>query len=492
MISYLIVDDEYPIREWLVFTIKQNCPDVLVESADNGAEALIKLQSKQYDFLFTDIRMPKLNGLELLQSVQTISPSTKVIVLSSYDDYNYVRHAFKHFALDYLLKAEITEDQLVQMITQQQNLLKNTNTKQDIQNLIIKYINNEAMSFADFDQELRRYGVTLPESDFFCYFIKASGSVSSEDMMIRIPSIKNTECVLFCNLSEQSQLGIIHMKQKSRLMQLQERNLFFNELKQFNTYSLILASDIYRTKPGHLKILRLTAAYRDTEFYGISFHAITEASSSWNVSFDQEYLKILKNIKFQNWEDIKGSLLQFLNYIGSVRYPDIKRLKDSLEKLYEISYVYKTPKHDRRYSEKLRDASSKIAGAPQFMDLQRIALAEFEALYSTPTKTMLSPNILCCIDYIESHYMQEISLNDLANHVHLNPEYLSRHFKKQTGSNFSSYLTSYRLSKAAILIKDTNEKISEISLQVGFNNFAYFSKCFKDIYGCSPMEWRNQ
>lgn len=492
MINYLIADDEYPIREWLVFAIKKNFPDVLVESADNGAEALAKLQTKTYDFLFTDIQMPKLNGLELLQKVRTVSPSTRVIVLSSYDNYNYVRQAFKHLALDYLLKAEITEEHLIQMIIQQQNLLKNTAAMQDINTLFNKYIAAESMSTESFEQELRKYGITLPECDFFCYYIKNSENASVEDSIIHIPSGKNMECVFSCCLTERSQLGMIHLKQRSRLMQLQERNLFFGELRQYHENSLILASDIYRIKPDYLKTLCLITAYRDIDFYGINLHTITESAAFWADQFDQQYLTMLKQIKFQNWEEFSQSLLQFLTYAQTAYYPDIKYLKDTLIKLYEISYVYKTPKHDRNYNEKLREVSNKIADATQFTDLMQTVLHQFEFLYSSPAKNKLPSSIIACIDYIENHYMQEISLNDLADFVHLNPEYLSRYFKKQTGTNIINYLTSYRLGKAAILIKETNEKIYEISLQVGFHNFAYFSKCFKDAYGCSPVEWRNQ
>lgn len=492
MISYLIVDDEYPIREWLVFAIKKNFPKVIVESSDNGADALVKLQAKTYDFLITDIQMPKLNGLELLQKVRLVSPYTKVIVLSSYDNYNYVRQAFKHLALDYLLKVEITEEHLVQMILQQQNPLQNLNVRQDINTFVTKSIANENMSADEFEQGLLKRGITLPESDLFCYLIKRFRDASDEDAVIHIPSKKSTERVFSCNISDYSQCGIIHLKQRSRLMQLQERNIFISELKQYNTYALILTSDIYRVKPDILNILRHMSSCRDLDFYGIHMHAVTEHTLSWAEQFDQEYLTMLKNIKFQNWYDIKQSLLQFLKYAESVRYPDINHLKSTFEKLYEISYVYKTSKHNPDYNEKLREVSNKISNAVQFTDLQNTVLEQFQILYVDPAKNTLPSNIISCINYIENNYMQEISLNDLADFVHLNPEYLSRYFKKHTGINFSNYLTNYRLGKAAILIKETNIKIFEVSLQVGINNFAYFSKCFKEVYGCSPMEWRNQ
>ena len=113
MFRILIVDDEPPIREWLVHTLLSSRPDYHTESANNGLEALEKCKSAFYDLIVMDIRMPHMNGLELLEALYELCPETTAIVLSSYDDYNYVRNAFKYHAVDYLLKAEIDSQKLL-------------------------------------------------------------------------------------------------------------------------------------------------------------------------------------------------------------------------------------------------------------------------------------------------------------------------------------------------------------------------------------------
>ena len=307
MTDYLIVDDEFPIREWVVFVIKKHFPDIHVDSADNGLTALSMLHKKHYDFLITDIRMPKLNGMELLQKLHDVSPSTKIVVLSSYSDYNYVRHAFKHYALDYLLKAEITEDHLVQIIRQQQRLILNQENTRNVTRIVSDHIMNPALSLESFELQLKNNGVELPLSDFFLYFIKSDG-VTFEYGSAKIPSGKYAEPVLSIPVSPNCQLGIIHLTQISRRVQFQDRNTFFTELAQYNSHSLILSSDICRNKADILRFLRIMYIHRDLDFYGIRKHLITEESFLWESAFNLAYGNLLRTIQFRDPENFSDTL----------------------------------------------------------------------------------------------------------------------------------------------------------------------------------------
>ncbi|NWL87655.1 MULTISPECIES: response regulator transcription factor [unclassified Paenibacillus] len=91
---------------------------------------------------------------------------------------------------------------------------------------------------------------------------------------------------------------------------------------------------------------------------------------------------------------------------------------------------------------------------------------------------------------IKNNYQHDISLTDVGNEVYLSPGYLSILFKKETGMNFSKYLTDYRLRKADYLLTQTNMKINDIAENVGIENPSYFCKLFKNKYGVSPMQYR--
>ena len=94
------------------------------------------------------------------------------------------------------------------------------------------------------------------------------------------------------------------------------------------------------------------------------------------------------------------------------------------------------------------------------------------------------------MDYVKSHYCDNISLEDVANEVHLNRTYISALFKKETGEKFYDYILNYRLKKAAELLTTTNQSVQQVSMSVGISDGAYFSKRFKQQYGRTPLEYR--
>lgn len=91
---------------------------------------------------------------------------------------------------------------------------------------------------------------------------------------------------------------------------------------------------------------------------------------------------------------------------------------------------------------------------------------------------------------LKDNFQRDISLTDVANEVYLSPGYLSILFKKETGVNFSKYLTDYRLGKANYLLTNSNMKINDIAEFVGIDNPSYFSRIYKNKYGISPLQYR--
>ncbi|QCX33184.1 helix-turn-helix transcriptional regulator [Caloramator sp. E03] len=92
--------------------------------------------------------------------------------------------------------------------------------------------------------------------------------------------------------------------------------------------------------------------------------------------------------------------------------------------------------------------------------------------------------------YISKNYKKDITLEDIANEVHLNPVYFSVMFKKEVGMNFSEYLINYRIDIAKELLKNKNYNICQIADMVGYKDSKYFSKLFTKVVGIKPLEYR--
>lgn len=95
-------------------------------------------------------------------------------------------------------------------------------------------------------------------------------------------------------------------------------------------------------------------------------------------------------------------------------------------------------------------------------------------------------------EYISKHYMENIKLGDIALVIHISPSYLSRRFKKETGTSFIEYLVRYRVNQAKELLKDDNIICKEAAIAVGYYDYAQFSKMFKKYTGYSPIKWRKK
>jgi two-component system, response regulator YesN len=96
------------------------------------------------------------------------------------------------------------------------------------------------------------------------------------------------------------------------------------------------------------------------------------------------------------------------------------------------------------------------------------------------------------LEFLDKHYMEECTLTDLANRVHVTPAYFSKLFKKETGDNYSTYLTKLRMQKAVLLLGHSDMKVFEIASSVGYDDPNYFTNVFRMLYKMSPSDYRKQ
>ena len=116
MMKVLIADDELPIREWLKMTVQSLDNELEVLTAGNGKDAWELYLKEKPEIIVTDIKMPRMDGLELLQKIKNADAGAYVVMLTSYGEFEYAREAIKYQANEYVLKNEITTDVLAQIL----------------------------------------------------------------------------------------------------------------------------------------------------------------------------------------------------------------------------------------------------------------------------------------------------------------------------------------------------------------------------------------
>gem|GEM_PF-2076594 len=494
MHNILVVDDEHPIREWLVYTIRNNRDNLIVDSAINGFDAFKKLADKQYDLVISDIKMPQLDGLGLFEKMQQMYPDVGIIVLSSYDDYNYVRSAFKFLAVDYLLKAEIDEERLLHSID---NFFQNKFDKPDektVSHIICNALESDILSYDALKTKLLELKIELPVNNYYCFLIKLDIDVSSNGYKVFLPTISAVNINYCIPISDYIYIGCVEfLFQPSKLIQLQTQSLFKSEMQKFNCVKLLVLSVIQCMPEQILATMKTVYNYRNTDFYEKKYFLTDVPSELSEIPLSNHYLKILDAIKSKNNDCVQQELSNFFLYIEQCLFPNIDMIKSISTKICESAYLFLKENDLDGFHLYIKQNSQKIQTTPQISILREIVFSSISDLFEFYNQMPqgVSSRIGKALKFMEQNYMNPISLSSVAESVYLNSEYFSRSFKKEVGINFNIYLNNLRLKKALILIRDTDAKIYEISMQTGFQNFAYFSKRFKAMYGNSPLEWRS-
>ena len=231
-------------------------------------------------------------------------------------------------------------------------------------------------------------------------------------------------------------------------------------------------------------------------------YTISNISNEFNVlasaSNGKEAYELALNLKPKVIiSDIKMPIMGGIELTKTIKevFPDIYVIL--LTNYAEFSYakeaiscgVYEyLVKSDIRPKE-LKEILDKVNESVKELEKNKISRLQKESTLSE-SKDGYSKTIKKSIDYIHKNYKQHISLQDISNYVFLSHEYFSRLFKEEVGENFSSYLTNYRMKKAESLIKNTDMKISQIAIEVGYTNASYFSRSYKKFKGISPEDDR--
>lgn len=535
MLRLFIADDDRIIRRGLRAIIEEFASEfVIVGEAANGAIALDSIQKTEVDVLITDIKMPVMNGVELIKAVRGLDLKLKIIVLSGFDEYKYVRETMKYGAVDYLLKP-VENDALLELL---------------------RKVGNDISIEVDKERESRIFSKNIAESM----------EVLKERFLKEIiRGDNNPSCAyeqrlkeLGINEGKQFILVIVNRDDTYTIKKSLSGNMFivgglqkhpiYNTLKGKYENSILIAEDngsvlvlfISAEKdPGNFKTDILTTLSELKESIRASCNfSVTMGISGLIYSLnraDFAYNQALFALQRRFYEG-KDRLIEYIS--GDCCYDRINesQLNEQVETLFnfiEIGDSNKVKKSILALLDKLdknniepaqyREICSNIvrkisALSREFKDIiENSGAEELDLIYFIEELDTLSElrdfvsNGFCKItekinavrserskriieiakDYIQNHYNSDISLKAVAEHIYLNPTYFSELFKNETGENFIDYLIETRISIAKKLLAKPEIKVYEVSQMVGYDEPVSFNRVFKKVVGVSPSEYRS-
>ncbi|WP_458119842.1 response regulator transcription factor [Paenibacillus sp. Z6-24] len=514
MRQLLIVDDEKNIRQGLQVMIEREFPGQYeMHGVRNGQEALERLQAQPADILITDIRMPVLDGIGMLEQLRAMRPSTVqpcVIVLSGYDDFEYAKAAIRYQVREYLLKPIRREDLF--------EALQRIGEELQQQDLVGHQL-----------EEAARYRQRQQEEQLcaLLYEHPAGNSSSAESAAAAHMLPADYHVCVF-------QYRDIHGQPVSR----QELRLLLERLTAQPLCTIVELHDredrlVWIVPEQGQMLLSLAEAAARREVSGLQFGVSTRGQSAGQLAhFYREACTALEQGFFHpgmyllNHEpaaaaEIRSELelpeeqIRLLgNILGTGRTQEISRRlqeifhEDDLSRL-TVHYVEEV---SRLINESIMDEVFRHYGEPsiEIIRLYQRTCSLQHYRYFREYYRELESLLICLDDYIgqlrlvhsehrqlreavkfiHTHYDRPLNMAMVSNHVSLNYSYFSEAFKAYTGENFVLYLKKVRIGKAKELLADSPWKLADISEMVGFENNRHFSRVFRELEGISPQDYR--
>ncbi|SFT24337.1 response regulator [Paenibacillus sp. BC26] len=534
MYNVLIVDDEQEIRTGLKLKIDWAGMGFFVAGeAKDGQEALDKLEDTAYDLMITDIKMPVMSGLELLKRCSVKYPFLKVIVLSGFDDFHFVKAALQCGARDYMLKP-VVRSEMKEIILKVRDEIDEDRKKQtehsDTQWRLSQSLSavREQLMLALISDEGEEHLLPL-RSDIAMLQLTP---LMNEEALIRFLCVEIRSTANRFETGEgQSGLFRLAFQMLSREIvensRLEQAVFAFPHPSYPNIMHYLISSDTAEESEDRIK--QLAEQVHETLRLHLKVEtviAVGELHAGLS-SVRQAFLSALTA-----WSRSQAGAITQTIYADNVAYPAEKLLPEVEKRLlilledaeldrfvHTIENMLQSRKVSLQdiYSFMLRvvlllDQAVTKNGLPigQTQDwifpitqwsftthqsavayLKELAMIVTEGIKRSRASggTAVAEAVR---QYIDAHYMNEISLSMLADRFHINTTYLSELFKKQFGSTFSEYLVQARIRKASELLADPNLRLADIAELVGFANASYLSSVFKKMYGVSPNEYRTQ
>lgn len=501
--NIVIADDEQIILRWLKKNLEELSGEYQVmEVCMNGKQVLNCCLNHKVDVLLVDIRMPVMDGLELLEKLRANKIMPYTIILSAYSDFSYVRDAFKLGARDYLLKTEITKESLQQCLDNAAKWLESsrrekTETKpQALESLISELERYFFEPCRETELDWERYENQFREKcggKYRVILLRSYGGMFHPEQVGEIISMLFGGKHILVSCKSADAIVLLLEEEAGNLASI---NQFYDYLIAFGMKEVLLGiSDVGN---GMKDLEKLWSHMRQMEtdmlFYGwigiVDAYANEEKRRDAVLQMEGQYGKLREYLGNGTLSQVNQQAEALILQASRV-VPPTEQLKQGL--IDFLLHIYWNQINEEQRSRLKTSGIFALNDAKNIQEFRMICLEQLGILKTfldeNRNPRMYSDSIGKVMEYISRNYSQDISLNDLAGYVHLNRSYLSTSFKKEVGVNINAFLLKYRLERAKELLVSTNDLVQEICNEVGITDSAYFSKQFKKYTGESPLEY---
>lgn len=519
IMKLLIVDDEKLTREGLSESINWKGLGIdHVYEADDGLNGLELVKKYKPDIILTDIRMPRMNGIELAEKACELLPHSSLIFMSGYSDKEYLKAAIKLNAINYIEKPinpKEVEDAIARATNNinQKHLLRESEDirKKELVSKIVQGLNylNSDVSIAKLHKDLIGLDYKVKPTCYFNTLIIKM--IESDDLMNNFNLIsiekyiddflkdKFKDNIKYIQGIKQGEYIIVHVfyEFKSSLTFIKNTIIdLSNKLVSIGDFFICLGKRVTGLNKVYESYNTAVITLQNAFFHNKNSLLVYKENDHDNGITDlpdeiiERFELYLKNkdeegvlgVLSELYTGLKGNL-KIISYTAKDFY---YRMFLKLEEIEKVFHVTSESQDERHF------VFDTVMNSQTLCELHSFLENSVKDLIKR-TREVAEDNIhiVYIKEYISQNYMNsDLSIKSISDFIRLSPSYICTIFKNETKQTLNQYITSFRIEKAKDLLIDPRNKISDISLQVGYTDSNYFSKSFKKIVGLSPTEFR--
>lgn len=509
-ITVMIVDDERMAVDDLLHITDWGAQGFeVIATAVNGKQALLKYHEFHPQVIFTDIKMPFMDGIELIQQIRKIDNKVKLLLLTAYQDFSYAQSAIRYGSVDYLIKSEITEERINKTLASLRAVISSEENTQQVveQRMIIDFFAAELTDtdtagqtlfstpfqylIIEQDKPLAISGDEEPEENRFSGAERICSSLDWENPALKLRSVCNVRrdrCLLVLQCKDRSQqktLQLLHM-----MAQKLQRLLAAQTDATFTVYIVEQEMDIRQLRQCWIENRQ---SFRAKYLLGAgmvhhfplqlpppSQHKVyCEEDAVFAMVAQMEHTALPAYIQ-KLFEEVQRSMDDTaLYYVSRNLYDVLRRSVRALPGHTHKPDISAAQNRHRWYS--CADIAQWFV--EKFDELLQAAAAAQQCGYSKTT--------VLTMDIIRAQFSRsDLTVQQLAQSVHLSVGHLCALFKKETGKTVRDYITEVRIAEAMRQLRESQQKIYEISESVGYRSSQYFSQVFYKQTGCYPADYQ--
>jgi len=534
MYKVLIADDEKRICKLIEGLVDwQEKRLEVIDVVHNGREALEVVKQKNPDIIITDIRMPELGGLDLIQKVKEADPDIDFVIISGHREFDYARKALQYGAEDYLLKP-IRQNELNRVLDQIISKKETSQRKEDrqkhleqsaleqakklnsafVRDLIIHKLMSKDCTADYLEQE---YQCSFPYEQYSLLAIKMdveNESMSAEEIngilkkrgySIVVSNLGELKESQYCEsvIEEVLYLLVNYDSGQEEALRHAVRHIIYDfksigskGMQVHATIGMSRAVKLLQELPDCVEEIKTALANRiikgvDRIIDVEKGHRLQAVNEYVDYSFQQRLLGCVESLNKKEILDMVESICKKSENLGEY---DGKLLYDIWQEITDLLLVGCKPSLGARETNQIKkqcEQAFRMYYKKEQMErfVKTMIDTIFERLEIINNEKEKKP-IQSAKQYMELHYREPLTLENVGDYVELNAAYFSSLFKKETGQSFSEFLTSVRMKKAKELLMIRGRTVLDIANSVGYSDEKYFSRTFKKNVGLTPSEYR--